>query len=121
MAAVLPTNWGAAAADLLQYYGVNLSETSDFDLLAELIRNLPPESRLGVAEDPDNVWNMDRILAANVTNCLQALGWALGGGKGSKPEPLGPEWAKPKSKLPAQVMSIEELERKLERFERGTR
>lgn len=112
------------AADMQQYYGIDLerafADGSHSPLhLAALAAQLPAESRVGRAHDEDNAYTLDTVYLAACFNALQAIMCALGGG--GRPKPAGPAWMRTGGgcKLAAQVMSIDELERKLADFEKG--
>lgn len=107
-----------------QLYGIDVERalfTKEHSLLhiSALAAQLPPDSRIGRAADPDNAYTVEAVFGAACFNALNAIMYALGGAKGEKPKPAGPSWMrKPRGrKLAAQVMSIEELEAALAAFE----
>ena len=89
--------------------------------VAALVHQLPPSSRLGVLQDPDNAWSLEAVMLAALFNSFQAYQWAQLDRKkrGPMPEKVGPSWMKQHGrKLDAQVMTIEQLMRELSKKRR---
>lgn len=108
-----------------QYYGVDVERAlmlGEHSLLhvASLASQLPPDSRIGRASNPDNAYTLEAVYGAACFNAINALGYSLGGGKGRRPKLAGPSWMRESGgrKLPAQVMGIDELEAALAAFEK---
>lgn len=106
-----------------QLYGIDVERAllnGEHSLLhiSALAAQLPPDSRIGRAADPDNAYTLEAVYGAACFNVLNAIAYGLGG-KGEKPKPAGPKWMRePRGrKLAAQVMSIDDLEAALARFE----
>lgn len=78
-------------ADFLSEYGVRLDEEMARDLrgAADLAAMLPADSRTMRALDPDAPPPREACLWALELD-VRALTWALGGGRGARPEPLRP-------------------------------
>ena len=107
-----------------QYYGVDVERAlmlGEHSLLhvAALASQLPPDSRIGKSANPDNAYTLEAVYGAACLNTLNAIGYALGGGKGQRPKLSGPAWMRESGgrKLPAQVMGIDELEAALAAFD----
>ena len=104
-------------ADLQQYYGIDFDGAVDgahsARHVAALVVNLPRESRLAVAENPDMAWSLTDVLLAVLVNSFRGFVWGMSDPKkrGSKPDPIGPSWmTKGKMRsLPARVLPIDEL------------
>lgn len=89
--------------------------------VAALVHQLPPDSRLGVLQDPDNAWSLEAVMLAAVFNDLQAWQWAQLDRKkrGPMPEKVGPSWMRQHGrKLDAQAMTIERLMQELSKNRR---
>lgn len=84
-----------------------------------LATQLPHDSRIGRAADPDNAYTLEAVFGAAIFNAINALGYGLGGGRGKRPKLAGPSWMRESGgrKLAAQVMTIDELEAALARFD----
>ena len=85
--------------------------------IAALFVQLPQDSRIARAIDPDNRWTLTDVLLATIANALHGLIWGMGDERrrGRRPEPIGPSWmtrGKMRS-LPARVLSVSELMREL--------
>lgn len=114
---VLASVWATAEpelrADLQQTYGIDLDHATSGEHspyhVACLVEFLPQDARLRVSKDADCVWTLDRILCASVLNSLNSMISGLGGG--GEPALIGPKWLteRGKRKLPAMVLSIDEL------------
>jgi hypothetical protein len=66
-------------ADFQRYYGLNLDGMgTDYTVLhaADLAACLPRESLCGIAEDPINEWNIDRLLLGRIEFWLHSWLWA---------------------------------------------
>lgn len=76
-----------------------------------LVAQLPDTSRTAMGGGEDAAWTPDRVLMAGIMNILQywRYGMADPRRRGSKPEVIGPSWMKPRSTIPARVMSVDEL------------
>lgn len=106
-------------ADLYEVYGLDLDAAIGSGMqpgpVAALAVQLPPGSRVRVAEDPDAWWTGERILLAGIINSVRSLMWGMADKKkrGRPPEPIGPSWAKGRGggtrKLAAVAMTREEL------------
>jgi hypothetical protein len=86
------------------------------DLLV-IVRQAPPTSRLAVALVGEAAqWTiMDRLLA-RLIYAVEAGNWQRGGGKGHRPRPIRipkPKGAGERSQIKRDVMSLDELDRKL--------
>lgn len=79
----------ALRADFMSEYGVRLEDEMARDLAgaADLAAMLPFDSRTVRALDPDAPPPREAVLWALELD-VRALAWALGGGKGARPEPL---------------------------------
>ena len=118
---VLATEWrlheAELRADFQQHYGIDLDAAMDGAHtpwhIACLLVQLPPNSRVAVAEDDDHVWGLSDVLLATIANSLNGLIWGMGDPRrrGPRPQPIGPQKLTEgrKRKLPARVLSIDEL------------
>lgn len=81
---------GALRADFFCVYGLDADKAiaDDPARAAELLGNLPLDSRTFRALDPANAIPAPEIVTWALEYDVRALIWALGGGKGAKPEPL---------------------------------
>lgn len=110
-------------ADLQQYYGIDLDHAIAGEHTAEhvaaLVRHLPSDARVCRREDPDAIWTLDTVLQASLLNAFTSFMWGMGDKRtrGKRPTPVGPSYIAGRHKLPAQVMSIAELERQLAEFD----
>ena len=112
---------GALRADLQQHYGIDLDGAVDgahtARHVAALVVNLPRNSRLAVAENPDMAWSLTDVLLAALINSFRGFVWGMSDPKrrGNKPDLIGPSWmTKGKTRsLPARVLPIEELMKEL--------
>ncbi len=110
---------GALRADFLSEYGVRLEGEMARGLphAADLAAMLPADSRTWRALDPDAPPPREALLWALELD-VRALTWALGGGKGARPEPLhvrqgaGVDWAALEADLRAarQALGMDEGE-----------
>lgn len=104
-------------ADLRSTYGVGLYEVGPLEAV-DLMRGLPPTSRLAVALKPDTRWPPLEVFLSRALYALEWLAWTKtkDAQKGIRaPEPLVPEALKPKPKRQADLepLPIDQLERKL--------
>ena len=124
LAAVIAKYPDELRADLQQYYGIDLDHAvageHSADHVAALVRCLPSDSRIRVREDPDAMWTLETVLQASLLNAFTGFMWGMSdkAKRGKRPEPVGPSYIAVKKKLPAMVMSIDELERQLAAFEK---
>lgn len=85
--------------------------------IAALFVQLPQDSRIARAIDPDNRWTLTDVLLATIANAIHGLIWGLGDERrrGRRPEPIGPTWmTKGRMRsLPARVLPVSELMREL--------
>lgn len=116
LARALEEHGGAVRADFQQYYGLNIDEMGEaYSTLhaAELLVELPGESRVKRIYSDDGPWTFDRTLMALAVNALNVLVWqrTKDGSKGrNRPEPIGP-FARPRRRaLEGEAMTIEELD-----------
>ena len=125
LAALLAKHPEELRADLQQYYGIDLDramagEHSAYHV-AVLACHLPSDSRVCIAEDPDAMWTLDTVMSASILNAIVGAIWGMGDKKtrGKRPRPVGPSYItdRGRHKLPAMVMPIAELERRLAEFE----
>ena len=108
-------------ADLQQFYGIDLDAAMSGGHspihIAALFVQLPQDSRIARAIDPDNRWTLTDVLLATIANALHGLIWGLGDERrrGRRPEPIGPTWmTKGRMRsLPARVLPVSELMREL--------
>lgn len=83
-------------ADLYQVYGLDLQSAMAGGMepptVAALCAQLPPGSRVWVAEDSDYWWTGERVLLAALLNDLRGLIWGMSDRKkrGAPPKPIGP-------------------------------
>ena len=105
-------------ADFQQFYNLNIEHMGrDFSTLhaAELLVELPQESRIHALYLEDGAWTLDRTLAAMAVNALNILVWqrSKDGQKNRKrPKLIGPFGSERDGdgKLEASAMSVEELD-----------
>lgn len=105
-------------ADFQQYYNLNIERMGrDFSTLhaADLLVELPQESRIHALYLDDGIWTLDRTLAAMAVNALNVLVWQRskdGQKNKNRPKLVGPFGASEGGgeKLDASAMSIEELD-----------
>ena len=107
---------GALRADLQQYYGIDLDRARSGEHtathIAALVANLPREARIVAIGNKDAVWGLRETLFAILINNFNLFVWGMADKKkrGAKPELIGPEYLiKPKKKLAARVLPIDEL------------
>ena len=111
-------------ADLQQYYGIDLDHAiageHSASHIAALVRCLPSDARVCRREDADAMWTLDNVLQAAILNAITGFMWGMSdkSKRGKRPEPVGPSYMAVKKKLPALVMTIDELERQLAAFEK---
>lgn len=113
-------------ADLMETYGICLDAAMSgayaAPFVAALCYQLPDSCRWRVSYDPDAWWDTDRVLMATLINGMHGLIWGLADRKkrGPRPKPVGPSWMRDRGrKLPATVMSKQELLRELARPRRA--
>ena len=110
----------ALRADLQEYYGVDIDHAMAGAHTARhvgaLVSQLPDTSRIAMGDGEDSAWTPDRTLMAGIMNILQywRYGMADPRKRGSKPDVIGPSWMKPRSTLPARVLSVDELLKELQ-------
>lgn len=125
LAAALEEDQGAVRADFQQYYGLNLDEMGErFSTLhaADLLVELPDDSRTMMRGSDGGAWTFDRTLAAMQLNALNTIAWlqSADGQKGrNRPRPVGPFAKKPR-RIEAMAMTVEELDEILSRPRGGT-
>ena len=113
-------------ADLQQYYGIDLDHAiageHTADHVAALVRCLPSDARVMTREDPDAMWTLETVLLASLLNAFTSFMWGMSDKtkRGKRPDPVGPSYIAIKRKLPAMVMTIDELERQLAAFEKDS-
>lgn len=98
LARLLEEHEGAARADFLRLYGLDLEEVPISDM-AEMIAAMPRGTRTLCIVCPQAAWTDAEYLLANICDQLNAIAYGLGGGKGGKPKPMerpGAKAAKPK-------------------------
>ena len=84
--------------------------------IACLVENLPQESSVHRAYNPDAVWTLENTLLATLVNSLNLLLWSMGSKKnrGKRPQLVGPSYVRNKTRtLEAQAMPIDELMKRL--------
>ena len=90
--------------------------------VAACAANLPHGSAVLREIDPDSEWTIGDVLDALLLNHIRMLAYALGGGKGEKPETIGPSWMRGKAeerKADAMVMTVDQLMEELSRPRKG--
>lgn len=119
LAALLAHARPYAYAAFMRDYGINLETAEDDGYSAGYIADLASQLRLvREAINPDSAWQLPEILLAGILNSLNALIWAMGGGKGTRPELVGASWMRTSGNaLKGRTMPIEELEAKLKAFD----
>lgn len=82
--------------------------------IAALVAYLPSDCALRRTADEDAAWTLDSILLASILNSLNMLIYGMGDKRkrGRKPQMVGPSYMV-KKKLPARVMSVDDLMREL--------
>lgn len=126
LAAVMALHPDELRADLQHYYGIDLDDAMagrhSAAHVAALVACLPSDCHVLRAESPDAIWTLDSVLLASILNSLQGLIWGMSdkAKRGDRPKPIGPSYLtdRPRHKLPAQVMPIDELDRKIETYRR---
>lgn len=102
-------------------YGIDLDCVEEgahtLEHVAACAANLPSDSCVFVAEDPDRRWSLTDTLLAVIANTLRGLVWGMSDRRkrGRCPDPIGPKWmTKGRTRtLEARVMTIDELEEEL--------
>lgn len=87
----VPASRDALAADLRQYYGLDLDDELGryrFGALRVLAEQLPVGSRTVARADPRAGWDEDTYLLALVADNLSFLRYERSGGKGHRPKPV---------------------------------
>lgn len=104
-------------------YGLNLERAQHDGTSVEFVANLVDQlPQMQQVNNHDAAWTLTDTLLAMLVNQIAALSWGLGGGKGQKPGRIGPSWLiQAGNSLPATVMPIEELERRLKEFDEKAR
>lgn len=112
----------ALRADLQQTYGIDLDAAMcgghTAPHVAALVHQLPPDSRLGIIDNADNAWTRAEVLLAAIFNSMAAWQWAQldKRKRGPMPKRVGPSYMREDGrKLDAQVMTIAQLMRELQR------
>ena len=104
-------------ADLQRVYGIDLDHAMSGEHtaghIAALAVNLPRDSRIFAAEDPDLRWSLADTILADIRNTLVGLVWGMSDKRhrGKRPTPIGPSWmTKGRQRtLTARVLTINEL------------
>lgn len=110
----------ALRADLQRYYGIDLDAAMGGGHtamhIAALVKHLPSDCALHREVDKDAAWTLRDILLASILNSLNMLIYGMGDKRhrGKKPALIGPDYMT-KKKLPARVMTVEELLRELDK------
>lgn len=104
-------------ADLRSTYGVGLYDVGPLEAV-DLIRGLPPSSRLALAMDPARRWPPLEVFLSRMLYALDWLVWSRtkDAQKGVRPpKQLLPEALRPKPRRQADLepLPIDQLERKL--------
>ena len=108
----------ALRADLQRYYGIDLDAAMRGEHSAghvsALVKHLPSDCALHRGVDKDAAWTLRDILLASILNSLNMLIYGMGDKRrrGKRPSLVGPDYMT-KKKLPARVMSVDELMREL--------
>ena len=108
----------ALRADLQRYYGIDLDAAMrgghSAAHIAALVKYLPSDCALRREHDKDAAWTLRDVLLASILNSLNMLIYGMGDKRhrGRKPQLVGPDYMT-KKKLPARVMSVDELMREL--------
>ena len=104
----------ALRADLQRYYGIDLDAAMrgghSAAHVAALVAYLPSDCSMRRDMDADAAWTLRDILLASILNSLNMLIYGMGDKRhrGKKPQMVGPDYMT-KKKLPARVMSAEQL------------
>lgn len=111
------------AADMMHEYGVAwpdfLIGRYPVSFVAQLAAQLPQESRVFKAANPDAAWGLEHVLLAAFFNAFRSYAYGMGGKRGQKPKPIGPSYLTGKKdarKVDAQVMDAAAMEKKLAWF-----
>lgn len=108
-------------ADFQQFYGLNIDGMGrDFSTThaADLLVELPGESRIKRVYGGDGTWDFDRLLASLAVDALNVLVWqrTKDGQKGrNRPKPITPQVKNSGRTIGGMSMSIEELNEMLSR------
>ena len=117
LASVIAFDEAPLRADLQQFYGIDLDAAASglhtTRHIAMLVSQLPQESRLVRALNPDMRWSLTDVLLAVMVNKFGMYVWGISDKKrrGPKPPLVGPSYmteANRKS-LPTRVLPINEL------------
>ncbi len=101
-------------ADLQRYYGIDLDEAMggghSAAHIAALVAYLPSDCAIRREIDDDAAWTLRDILLASILNSLNMLIYGMGDKRkrGKRPPLVGPSYMV-KKKLPARVLTVDEL------------
>lgn len=121
LATALREHEGAVRADFQQFYGLNIDGMGrDYTTLhaADLLVELPGNSRIKRIYGGDGIWDFDRVLAALVVDALNVLVWqrTKDGSKGrNRPKPIAPQPKREGRHIGGKAMTIEQLNEILSR------
>lgn len=106
---------GAVRADFQEFYNLNIEHMGrDYSTIhaAELLVELPEQSRVRAIYAENGPWTLDRTLAAMTVNALNVLVWQKtkdGQRNRNKPKMVGPFEDVGKKSIDANPMTIDEL------------
>ena len=121
LATALREHESAVRADFQQFYGLNIDGMGrDFSTThaADLLVELPGESRIKRTYGGDGTWDFDRLLASLTVDALNLIVWqrTKDGQKGrNRPKPITPQPKAGGRNIGGASMSIEELNEILSR------